>query len=188
MYKFRAGLVTASLLCLMLGLVGHVPVFAEDGYELWLRYLPESNPVRLAEYRQYDTLAVPGLDSASVNRPVLLAAKREMNRALAGIVGLTPEANNGGSSQIVIGTPSDSPLLRSALSEEEQRRIGSEGFALIHTKSNGTPTVIVVGGGDAGGTLWHVPSDKNDATWPFAAKYFCIRFTTGQTADGQSVG
>ena len=78
---------------------------AEDGYELWLRYVLVSDATRLAQYRA----AVTGVMVAGDSPPVQ-AARDELTRGLRGLLGTevprVPDARDG---VIVAGTPATSP-------------------------------------------------------------------------------
>src|ERR1700683_4843674 len=76
----------------------------EDGYELWLRYRLEPDTARRAEY-----LSCTGAVTLAAQRPMLAAARDELERGLAAIAGAVPGAPGSGPGGVLIGTPSDSP-------------------------------------------------------------------------------
>src|SRR5436190_19375374 len=84
------------------------PSFAEDGYDLWLRYRPVEAAAQ-ARYRAAAMAIVRQGDS-----PTLSAAADELRRGLSGLlarpVGLTAQPAADGA--ILIGTPASSPLIQ----------------------------------------------------------------------------
>src|SRR5690554_1000694 len=105
----------AGLFALAL-LLAALPGRAEDGYEMWLRYLPINNTSLQKTYRQQFTHIV--LDTSS---PTLQAASEELSLGLSGL--LEREI----SSQAKVGRRG-ALVLRS-----EERRVGKE------CRSRGSP-------------------------------------------------
>ncbi len=81
---------------------------AEDGYELWLRYRPVSDPVMRKSYGA----SITGV-SLEGSSPTLRAARDEIARGLRGLLGVDvpfvpPTARDG---LLVAGTPARSSLV-----------------------------------------------------------------------------
>src|SRR3954462_8346575 len=95
------------LLAALLALFLSAPAFAEDGYDLWLRYRPVEAAAQ-ARYRAAATAIVKQGES-----PTLSAAADELRRGLAGLlarpVSIAAQPREGA---ILIGTPASSPLIQ----------------------------------------------------------------------------
>ena len=104
--------------------------FAEDGYNLWLRYNKINDPVLLQQYRsKINSIQFPA------NSPTLTVAKKELLNGLEGLLGstITDKETISGQS-ITAGTASTSTFIQSFLSEGKFN-LGKEGF-IIATKKN----------------------------------------------------
>lgn len=117
---------------------------AEDGYELWLRYRPEPNPDRRAEYLALTNGAIKASD-----RPVLTASREELQRALAGILGpdRPPPSQEV---RIVLGRRTDDATLAAMVPADELARLGDEGFVVKTGEWQEHPVVVVAGNTDRG--------------------------------------
>src|SRR5215813_11903109 len=67
-------------------------VFAEDGYDLWLRYVPVQAQW-LAPYRSGATQLVMSAEGSGALSPTLAAARDELDRGLAGLLGAAPSSS-----------------------------------------------------------------------------------------------
>jgi len=115
---------------------------AEDGYELWLRYRPEPDAARRAEY----AACVGGAITAAA-RPVLNSARSELKRAVPAILaGATGEKGGG----IFLGLRADHPAMAALVSAAELASLGDEGFVLRAGGWEGRPALAVVGNTDRG--------------------------------------
>lgn len=141
---YRAG--PSTLLCGLLA-GACLALRAEDGYELWLRYRPEPDPVRRAEYRSFgadvETPAGPA-------RPLIESARRELVRGLAAIAGAVPGTQGRAAGAILLGTPADGAAFERVLPQAERARLGPEGFVVRTAEVAGKRAIVVAGGGDAG--------------------------------------
>lgn len=105
---------------------------AENGYDLWLRYIRLNNTSLLATYKkQVSPLRFSG------ESPTLLLAKKEL---LYGLESMTGTKVKAGSSIItgtglVIARWKDLGSLQTEVSQEELTKAGQEGFILITTKT-----------------------------------------------------
>lgn len=129
----------------LLALLWAPHTYAEDGYELWLRYRPVSDAKVLKAYRTAITGWV--IDDSS---PASEAVRRELQVALAGLLGKAPEESktvrSGG---IVVGT-FDSPLIRSLGLQQMFPSVGDEGFAITNATVSGRKCIVIAGKDPAG--------------------------------------
>lgn len=103
--------------------------YAEDGYDLWLRYVPISDAKLLGEYqKQIKGLAIYG------NSATIQAATEELNKGLSGLLGKTPPLSKTGN--IIIGTTKNIGLKDDIVSEKAIQNIGNEGYTLVSKKGN----------------------------------------------------
>lgn len=114
---------------------------AEDGYELWLRYRPEPQLERRAEYAVF-----AGGRVVAPSRPIVTAAQKELERALTAIAG-RGSADDG---CIYLGTREDHVALRALVSAAEIDALGDEGFLLKTAEWDKRPTLIVAANTDRG--------------------------------------
>lgn len=119
------------------------PAFAEDGYDLWLRYRPV--PAQQAEaYRAAATQLV-----AADASPAQAAARAELQRGLAGLLGSVPTAADkvDRDGAVVVGTPALPQLakLKSAVAG-----LGREGYLIRSTEIDGHRATVIVGNSDTG--------------------------------------
>jgi alpha-glucuronidase len=121
-----------------LSLISHPPsASAEDGYALWLRYVPIEEPW-LGRYRRQISALVPGEAS-----PTLLAAQQELARGLGGLLGspvpVARAVERPGA--VVFGTPSSSRLI-AALSLD-LGKAGAEGYRIRTVPINGRHSIVI---------------------------------------------
>ncbi len=121
-----------------------IKTYAEDGYDLWLRYVPVKDKMLLKEYQnQIKGISISG-NSATIN-----AAKEELDRGLSGLLNKNiPFSKNG---NLIIGLSSNTPFIASLKLENDLQTIGNEGFIIISTKNN-----IVITANTEGGVLYGV--------------------------------
>jgi alpha-glucuronidase len=120
---------------------------AEDGYELWLRYHPPSDPQMLRTYRTSITgVAMEGTS------PTLRAARSELDRGLRGLLGTeipsVPTVARDG--VLVVGTPSHSSLVAGADIGADLGRVGDEGFVIRTTRISGKRVTVIAANTDIG--------------------------------------
>jgi alpha-glucuronidase len=117
---------------------------AEDGYALWMRYVP-MDPAQAVEARaRLRELVAPEAT------PTQRAARGELLRGLEGLLGRAPRLSSGpvGEGTLLLGTPASSRWI--ATLGDEVRGLGPEGYLLRQTKIDGKETLVVAGGGDIG--------------------------------------
>ncbi|WP_203322797.1 alpha-glucuronidase family glycosyl hydrolase [Pseudoxanthomonas beigongshangi] len=135
--------VLAELLLLWMVLIAGA-ARAEDGYALWMRYVPMA-PAQAVEARaRLRELVAPEAT------PTQRAARDELLRGLEGLLGRAPRLSSGpiGEGTLLLGTPASSRWI--ATLGDEVRGLGPEGYLLRQTNIDGKETLVVAGGGDIG--------------------------------------
>ncbi|RZA31614.1 MAG: hypothetical protein EOP92_30320, partial [Lysobacteraceae bacterium] len=134
----------AAALSFLPGLGVHA-VWAEDGYDLWLRYRPLAAE-RVPAYRARATELVATAEQG----PVLAAARSELRRGLGGLLGapppLSPVVTRDGA--VVIGSARSSPLI--ARLGLDLDRLGPEGYLLRSMELEGRTTTVIAAPEDIG--------------------------------------
>lgn len=136
---------------LLLGIVLlPLALLAESGYELWLRYLPPENPALLETYRTQIRYVVMrdgssvAVDPGSASDPVLDAARQEMGRGLAGLLGKSPEfmdrvKENGA---LIAGTPESIGILKEF--GDKAGGLGEEGYAIFNAEIRNRDCIVIL--------------------------------------------
>jgi alpha-glucuronidase len=114
-----------------------VKIYAEDGYDLWLRYVPVSNAKKLVEYQsQIKSLAIYG------NSPTMQAATEELDRGLSGLLKKKiplPDKSGLKSSKtgnVIIGTAQNVALNKALIAKEKLQSVGNEGYIILANEGN----------------------------------------------------
>jgi alpha-glucuronidase len=123
---------------------------AETGRDLWLRYVPVEDPALSASYRRAVSSIVIQQDS-----PTGRIVAAELRRGLLGLLGASPPVAQSVASDgaLLIGTPSNSPLIAGLGWAPALARVGDEGF-LIRTTTVGRRAVTVIASLSDRGTLY----------------------------------
>lgn len=120
-------------------------LWAEDGYDLWLRYKPVENKTRLTSYRQLVTAIQVNGNSAT-----LQAAKEELLLALKGLTGysipVTTITNKNGT--ILLTNSALLPSKIRSLIQKDLDKAGTEGFLISSQKINGKNGILITGNSD----------------------------------------
>ncbi len=119
-------------------------VRAEDGYALWMRYVPLA-PALAADYRtRLGEVVAP--DTTATQR----AAREELQRGLSGLTGYAPHMTTvaAGGPALVLGTPQSSRLVASVRGDVES--LGDEGYLLRQTRIDGNDVLLVAARHDIG--------------------------------------
>ena len=113
----------------------------EDGYELWLRYRPLPADRRPAH--------APVLVPPAIETPTLRAAREELARGLAAMLGTAPAvAPAPVPGAILLGTPASVPAV--ARLDLPLAALGAEGYLIRSLALDGVPVTVVAANGDAG--------------------------------------
>lgn len=122
-------------------------MYAESGYDLWLRYPKMKDNQCLQSYRQTLTQLHFPTPSATLKE-----AKNELQQGIGGLLDTRlPDVANTASGTLVVGTPTSSSLvgglkeLSSVLND-----LGSEGFLIRSVQINGKPCTVIAGRTDIG--------------------------------------
>ncbi|PTY07043.1 alpha-glucuronidase [Opitutaceae bacterium EW11] len=136
----------ASLLTLLLFAVAVLR--GEDGYRLWLRYEPISNPaLRHSAAEALGTVVCPA------SSPTLQAARDELQLALPSLLDASPafaDMAGNASSALLVGTPESLPELQELNLGDALKPLGNEGFLLRDTKVAGRRRIVVAANSDVG--------------------------------------
>jgi alpha-glucuronidase len=132
------------LLLLVAGWIGAAPVRAEDGYALWLRY----RPLPLAVQSQ-DRAVIGGALAYGAD-PRVKAAAGELDRAVTGLLGLTPSTRpQQRGTAAMLGTSAQLPAeIRRQFPDIS--RVGSEGYAVRTVSYRGRRVIAVMANSGAG--------------------------------------
>ena len=122
-------------------------VQAEDGYEMWLRYLPVSDARLLKAYQKQFSRIVAEGDS-----PTLAAASAELQRGLSGLLNMSIAVSPDKLTQqsLVIGTPANSPLIASLNLQARLATLGDEGYLIESARINKRAVTIIAANTDLG--------------------------------------
>jgi alpha-glucuronidase len=120
--------------------------YAENGYNLWLRYNLIENKNLLLSYRNsISNINIPGT-SATIQ-----AAKDELNMALEGLLGKKVVFGNEiKNHSLLIGTPKNSSTIAGLKLDKQLASCGSEGFAIVTTKSSNSNITVITANTDIG--------------------------------------
>ncbi len=139
--KTALALLRAFLAAVLVSL--SLPAFADDGYDLWLRYRAVS-PEWQARYAP--AVRAIALESTS---PTLDAARSELTRGISGLVGTAPAANaSAGDGAIMLGTPAGSPAIRQL--RLNLSGLGPEGYLITSARIDGQPRTVIAANTDLG--------------------------------------
>jgi alpha-glucuronidase len=120
---------------------------AEDGYELWLRYQRVDDAAVLKTYQNLVTTLVVG-----GNSPTMRIVSDELQRGLGGLLGanvtVAREITRPGT--LVVGTPSNTPLIAQLSLAAELRAAGDEGYLIRTVKDPRGPATVIAANTDVG--------------------------------------
>jgi alpha-glucuronidase len=130
----------ATLILFVIGL----PVAAEDGYDLWLRY----GAIDVGAYPALDRSATALVGDSS--SPTLAAARSELQRGLSGLSGkaISAKTNASWSGAIVYGTPRSSEVI--AKLPLPLDRVGPEGYVIRSIEIDGRAATVIAANSDIG--------------------------------------
>lgn len=119
---------------------------AEDGYELWLRYVKVDNPTLLAEYQKVVTgIYVEG------SSPIINSAKEELLSGLSGLLAKQITVANAVSEGTVIVTSTPDAQLLAALGITDLKNTcGEEGYIVKLVNYKGKKNIAIVATTDRG--------------------------------------
>ena len=120
---------------------------ADDGYRLWLRYDPVSDPHLLQSYQKsINGWIIEGTSPSSI------VTSTELQKGLNGLLGkniehVTALKRNG---IIVAGTPDNSSIISSLKLKRKLSGLGDEGYLILTTKYRHKKIIVIAANKDAG--------------------------------------
>ena len=120
------------------------PLANEDGYRLWLRYVPI--PGAPAYRRSLGQLLIEG------SSPTATVIRREMSAALSSMLGATlPDGSDGlRDGAIVVGTPDNSPAIKGLGWQGELAKMGAEGYVIRPARVGSRSVIAIASAGEVG--------------------------------------
>ncbi|MFO7314778.1 alpha-glucuronidase family glycosyl hydrolase [Rhodothermus marinus] len=122
------------------------PGVAEDGYQLWLRYVRiEDEALRQRYLQQFRALH---LEATS---PTLEIVQEELRRGLQGLLGTSiPSVDRVEEGVLLVGTPASCPTVAALGLEAELQALGDEGFLLRTMTVEGHRATVLAAASDVG--------------------------------------
>ena len=129
---------------LLLFIVAHGPLRAEDGYRLWLRYEPVANVALRNAYRQQ-----LGNWQVEGHSPTAQVIREELARALPVLLANTAQSTPTTTGTLLVAR-ADHPALASMGAGNQLSAASPEGFLLTTVVLNGRPTTVITARSDIG--------------------------------------
>jgi len=145
-HSFRLAIAARVVFCAWLALIGITAhAQAEDGYDLWLRY----RPLDAAAQRTYRA-AASELVTPAQRSPTLEAARQELARGLAGMIGRAPAdaPRWSRSGAVLLGTPESTPDI--AALNLDLSALGDEGYVIRSVALRGRRATVIAANTDIG--------------------------------------
>jgi alpha-glucuronidase len=120
---------------------------AEDGYDLWLRYVRIEDPAMRTSYDHFLTTLVARNES-----PTERVVVAELSRAISGLIGkdLARDDSIAPSGTLVIGTPSRSGVVRALGWDARLDALGPEGYVIRSATIGGRPATVIASASEIG--------------------------------------
>jgi alpha-glucuronidase len=122
-------------------------ISADDGYKLWMSYKKLDDTAMSNEYRQaFSSIVIEG-DSETLG-----IVREELKKGLDGLLGVELPVHKtlSKNAALVIGTPSQSEIIRKLNLSGELATLGREGFLIRSMEIQGVPVIIITANEDAG--------------------------------------
>lgn len=120
--------------------------YAENGYELWLRYKPVSNASLCESYRQMNRKVIFPGEAES-----LVAARKELQAGLSGLLNVNfTETEALEDNVLLVGTPQSIPLLQKQSFYTEINELSGEGYLILSSKIEGKKITVIAARTDIG--------------------------------------
>ncbi len=138
-------IVMLAFIILLCGSINHL--YADDGYDLWLKYNKVTDAQKLAEYQAAITSVVIQGDS-----PTCKVMKDELQKGLSGLLGKETAFSNSveKAGTLVIGTPVNSDIVAKLNLADSLKELGDEGFIIKSTEIDGKKCVVISANKDFG--------------------------------------
>jgi len=121
-------------------------VFADDGYNLWLKYPKVDDKERLREYRQTISSVVVSGKSSTCQ-----IIRDELKKGLSGLLGkdiLFGNSSKAGS--LIVGTPRTSGFIKMMNAAVSFNKLGAEGYIIRSMKIDGKRSLVIGANNDIG--------------------------------------
>lgn len=121
-------------------------LFAESGYELWLRY-------NRIEDKKFEINYSNSISNININQtlPTLKAAANELNMALSGLLGNSFELNKKVvDGTLIVGTIQSSELIRNLHISDEISKTGDEGYLIKNISIQGKSCIVIASNKEIG--------------------------------------
>jgi alpha-glucuronidase len=121
-------------------------LFAENGYDLWLRYKPVNRSIAPHYKKAIQALVMPGTSET------MLAAKAELLSATNGLLQVSlPLTTTIKSNGTILAVTSDSsPVIKALNIQSQLSQIGNEGFLILSRTINGKQCIVITANTDIG--------------------------------------
>lgn len=121
--------------------------YADNGYDLWLKYQKVEDQALLEEYRNSISSII--VEGSSATDGII---KGELNKGLSGLLGLSIPLSQEllYSGAVIAGTPTSSKLIKSLNLNDNLSALGEEGYLLLNTLVNGKKSYIIAANTDIG--------------------------------------
>ena len=115
-------------------------VYADDGYDLWLKYNKVSDAQKLAEYQAAITSVVIQGDSPTCN-----VMKDELQKGLSGLLGKDIAFGNSveKAGTLIVGTPENSDIVAKLNLSDSLEAIGDEGYIIKKAQIDGKDCIVI---------------------------------------------
>lgn len=120
--------------------------YAENGYELWLRYKPVNNASLCESYRLMNRKVIFPGEAES-----LVAARKELQAGLSGLLNVNfTETEALEDNVLLVGTPQSIPLLQKQSFYTEINELSGEGYLILNSKIEGKKITVIAARTDIG--------------------------------------
>ena len=122
--------------------------YAEDGYQLWLRYQPIQNKTRLLSYQSNIRQVICYGSSATI-----IKAREELMKGLDEMLGISSKFSKAEiniSGTLIIGTTATTAPGLIKLSDVDLKKAGAEGFVISTKQLNGKKITLITANTDIG--------------------------------------
>jgi alpha-glucuronidase len=120
--------------------------FADNGYDLWLKYKLVTDSARLAEYQNSISSIV--ISDTSKTCQII---RDELKRGLGGLLGKNIEFSSSLENNcLVVGTPSTSDVARSLIDSAMSSRLGHDGYEIASAVIKGKKIIVIAANDDIG--------------------------------------
>ncbi len=134
-----------AFIILLCGSINYL--YADDGYDLWLKYNKISDAQKLAEYQAAITSVVIQGDS-----PTCKVMKDELQKGLSGLLGkdMVFGSSVEKAGTLVIGTPENSDIVAKLNLADSLKELGDEGFIIKHVQVSDKDCIVIASNKDTG--------------------------------------